>query len=124
MRVEIQDLRRVVAAARRGGRRVVLGGHNAAQRVLGVRATHGDDLPEGMRIYAFAASLGGERVLAAARALAKQSDLPAGNVSSSTVRGLTPTTIRPPRAPGTRLSTRSCRGCGAWAGARPGSHFA
>ena len=68
-------LRLTIDAGAVGGRQ-----RNAAQRVLGVRATHGDDLPEGMRIYAFAASLGGERVLAAARALAKQSDLPAGDV--------------------------------------------
>jgi hypothetical protein len=54
---------------------VAAGNRNAAQRVLGVRATHGDDLPDGTRIYAFAAALGGERVLAAARALARQSGI-------------------------------------------------
>jgi hypothetical protein len=37
---------------------------------------HGDDLPKGMRIYAFAASLGGPRVLDAARTLAAQSGIP------------------------------------------------
>jgi hypothetical protein len=52
------------------------GKRNAAQKVLGVRATHGDDLPDGTRIYAFAASLGGERVLTAARALARRSEIP------------------------------------------------
>jgi hypothetical protein len=52
------------------------GDRNAAQRVLGVRATHGDDLPDSTRIYAFAASLGGARVLTAARALARQSGIP------------------------------------------------
>jgi hypothetical protein len=50
------------------------GNANAAQKVLGVRATHGDDVD--VPIYAFAAALGGKRVLAAARALAKQSHLP------------------------------------------------
>jgi hypothetical protein len=50
------------------------GNANAAQKVLGVRATHGADV--GVPIYAFAAALGGPRVLAAARALAKQSHLP------------------------------------------------
>jgi hypothetical protein len=58
------------AGAVAGGRR------NAAQKVLGVRATHGADLPDGTRIYAFAASLGGERVLTAARSLARRSGIP------------------------------------------------
>ena len=44
--------------------------------MLGVRATHGDDLPDAMRIYAFAASLGGTRVLTAARTLARRSGIP------------------------------------------------
>jgi hypothetical protein len=44
--------------------------------VLDVRATHGDDLPRRLRIYAFGASLGGERVLDAARLLARQSRIP------------------------------------------------
>jgi pimeloyl-ACP methyl ester carboxylesterase len=52
------------------------GNRNAAQKVLGVRATHGDDLPRGMRIYAFAAALGGTSVLSDARRLARQSHLP------------------------------------------------
>jgi hypothetical protein len=50
------------------------GNANAAQKVMGVRATHGDDID--VPIYAFAAALGGKRVLAAARALARQSHLP------------------------------------------------
>jgi pimeloyl-ACP methyl ester carboxylesterase len=54
---------------------VAAGNANPAQRVLGLRARHGDDLP-GIPIYAFAASLGGDRVLSAARALARQSKLP------------------------------------------------
>jgi hypothetical protein len=56
---------------------VAAGTRNPAQRVLGVRATHGADLPRRLRIYAFAASLGGARVLDAARTLARQSRLPA-----------------------------------------------
>ncbi len=55
---------------------VAAGNRNPAQEVLGVRATHGDDLPKRMPIYAFAASLGGERVLEAARILARQSGIP------------------------------------------------
>jgi pimeloyl-ACP methyl ester carboxylesterase len=49
------------------------GNANAAQKLLGVRATHGDDVD--VPIYAFAAALGGTRVLTAARALARQSHL-------------------------------------------------
>jgi hypothetical protein len=59
---------------------VAAGNRNPAQAVLGVRATHGDDLAKGLRIYAFAAALGGPRVLAAARALARQSHLPRRNL--------------------------------------------
>ena len=47
------------------------GNANPAQKVLGVHATHGDDLPKKLRIYAFGAALGGTRVLDAARALAQ-----------------------------------------------------
>jgi hypothetical protein len=56
------------------------GNANPAQDVLDVRATHGTDLGR-LRIYAFAASLGGRRVLQAARALAAQSRIPADRVS-------------------------------------------
>jgi hypothetical protein len=42
-----------------------------------VRAIHGDELPKKLRIYAFGAALGGQRVLDAARALAAQSGIPA-----------------------------------------------
>jgi hypothetical protein len=55
---------------------VAAGNRNPAQRVLGVHAVHGHDLPRRLRMYAFAASLGGERVLAATRALATQSGIP------------------------------------------------
>jgi hypothetical protein len=51
------------------------GNANPAQKLLDVRATHGDAVK--VPIYAFAAALGGPRVLAAARALARQSHLPA-----------------------------------------------
>jgi hypothetical protein len=55
---------------------VAAGNANPAQRVLDVRATHGDDLPRHLRMYAFGASLGGQRVLDAARVLARQSRIP------------------------------------------------
>ena len=55
---------------------VAAGNPNPAQKILGLRATHGDALPKGLRIYAFGASLGGERVLEAARTLARQSGIP------------------------------------------------
>jgi hypothetical protein len=56
-------------------RAVAAGNANPAQEVLGVNAIHGDGLG-GMPIYSFAAALGGERVIAAARALAEQSGIP------------------------------------------------
>jgi len=46
-----------------------------AQAVLDVNATHGDDLKK-LRVYAFAAALGGQRVLDAAQLLATQSKIP------------------------------------------------
>ena len=55
---------------------VAAGNPNPAQKVLGVRATHGDDLPRDLRMYAFGAALGGKRVLDATKALAKQSGIP------------------------------------------------
>ncbi|HEU4973670.1 MAG TPA: hypothetical protein VFT50_01170 [Baekduia sp.] len=54
---------------------------NPAQRVLDVRATHGRDLSRRLRIYAFGAALGGTRVLDAARALARQSHIPASRLT-------------------------------------------
>jgi hypothetical protein len=59
------------------GGAVGAGNANDAQQVLDVPATHGADLPRNLRIYAFGAALGGKRVLDAARALAKQSKIPA-----------------------------------------------
>ncbi len=46
---------------------------------MGVRATHGDDIH--VPIYAFAAALGGQRVIDATQALAKQSGLPNRDVT-------------------------------------------
>jgi hypothetical protein len=63
------------------GGAVAAGNRNPAQRVLDVRATHGDDLPKRLRIYAFGAALGGERVLDAARNLARQSGIPKRNLT-------------------------------------------
>jgi hypothetical protein len=54
---------------------------NPAQKVLGVRATMGRRLPHDLRILAFGAALGGTGVPAAARALARQSQIPAGNLT-------------------------------------------
>jgi hypothetical protein len=55
---------------------VAAGNANPAQDVLDVRATHGRDLPKRLWIYAFAGSLGGQRVLDAATNLASQSGIP------------------------------------------------
>jgi hypothetical protein len=55
---------------------VAAGNENPAQDVLDVRATHGRDLPKRLRIYAFGAQLGGQRVLDAASILADQSGIP------------------------------------------------
>ena len=49
--------------------------------MLDVRATHGRDLSKSLRIYAFGASLGGRRVLDAAKALARQSGIPNRNLT-------------------------------------------
>jgi pimeloyl-ACP methyl ester carboxylesterase len=54
---------------------VAAGNKNPAQNVLDVRATHGKDLPKRLRIYAFGAALGGQRVLDAATILAQQSGI-------------------------------------------------
>ena len=45
---------------------VAAGNANPAQQVLNVHATHGHDLSKRLRIYAFGAALGGQRVLDAA----------------------------------------------------------
>ncbi len=54
---------------------------NPAQSVLGVHSTLGRHLPKALRIYAFGAALGDGGVLAATRALAKQSHIPARNLT-------------------------------------------
>jgi hypothetical protein len=54
---------------------------NPAQGVLNVHATHGADLPRRLRIYAFGAALGGDRVPAAAEALASQSGIPSSHLT-------------------------------------------
>ncbi|HET8951314.1 MAG TPA: hypothetical protein VFN44_12415 [Solirubrobacteraceae bacterium] len=60
---------------------VAAGNDNPAQDTLGLRAVHGRDLHKRMRILAFAASLGGARVLDAARTLAGQSGIPRGRLT-------------------------------------------
>jgi hypothetical protein len=55
---------------------VANGRRNAAQKVLGVRSTRGRALPKRLRMYAFAAGLGGTRVLDSTRALAKRAGIP------------------------------------------------
>src|SRR2546427_11719014 len=59
---------------------VAAGNDNPAQAILDVRATHGHDLPRHLRICAFGAALGGQRVLDAATTLAQQSRIPQRNV--------------------------------------------
>jgi hypothetical protein len=60
---------------------VAAGNANPAQEILNVKATHGDDLGRHLRIYAFGAALGGERVLDGARVLARQSGIPEANLT-------------------------------------------
>lgn len=60
---------------------VAAGNANPAQRILGVRATKGHDLSKRLRIYAFGAALGGQRVLDAATNLARQSGIPQRNLT-------------------------------------------
>ena len=55
---------------------VAAGNANPSQQILDVRATHGRDLPKRLRIYAFGAALGGQRVLDGATVLAEQSGIP------------------------------------------------
>jgi pimeloyl-ACP methyl ester carboxylesterase len=52
------------------------GNANDTQAVLDVHATHGHDLPKGLRMYAFGAALGGQRVLDGTTILADQSGIP------------------------------------------------
>ncbi len=55
---------------------------NPAQKVLDVNTVDGRKLPRNLRIYAFGAALGGANVPAAAKLLAKQSHIPARNVTT------------------------------------------
>jgi pimeloyl-ACP methyl ester carboxylesterase len=60
---------------------VAAGNANPAQAILDVRAIHGHDLPRRLKIYAFGAALGGQRVLDAATILAQQSNIPQENLT-------------------------------------------
>jgi hypothetical protein len=60
---------------------VAAGNANPAQSILDVHATHGHDLPRRLRIYAFGAALGGQRVLDGATILANQSNIPADHLT-------------------------------------------
>jgi hypothetical protein len=53
---------------------------NPAQGVLDVHSTEAAELPKKMRIYAFGAALGGQRVLAAAQTLAQTAHIPPGHL--------------------------------------------
>jgi pimeloyl-ACP methyl ester carboxylesterase len=55
---------------------VAAGNANDTQSILDVHATHGRDLPKRLRMYAFGAALGGQRVLDGATILADQSGIP------------------------------------------------
>jgi pimeloyl-ACP methyl ester carboxylesterase len=60
---------------------VAAGNANPAQQILDVHATHCCDLPRRLKIYAFGAQLGGQRVLDAASILAQQSHIPLTNLT-------------------------------------------
>ncbi|HKN95091.1 MAG TPA: hypothetical protein VJU60_12210, partial [Thermoleophilaceae bacterium] len=53
---------------------------NPAQKVLDVHSTMGRKLPRTLKIYAFGAALGGPRVPAGAKLLARQSHIPRRNL--------------------------------------------
>ncbi|CAN5461657.1 hypothetical protein BH10ACT11_BH10ACT11_04400 [soil metagenome] len=54
---------------------------NPAQQILDVHSTKGEDLSKNLKIYAFCAALGADRVPAAASALAEQSGIPKRNLT-------------------------------------------
>jgi hypothetical protein len=60
---------------------VAAGNPNPAQAILDVLAIHGHGLPKRLRILAFGAALGGQRVLDAATILAAQSGIPASHLT-------------------------------------------
>ena len=57
------------------------GNANPAQSVLDVHSTMGHDLPHSLRIYTFAAHLGGPGVIAATKILAQQSGIPMSHLT-------------------------------------------
>ncbi len=59
---------------------VAEGNANDTQSILDVHATHGHDLPKQLRMYAFGAALGGQRVLDGTTILADQSGIPHGQL--------------------------------------------
>jgi hypothetical protein len=54
---------------------------SAAQRVLGLKATMGRELPHRLLIYGFGAALGGQLILNQAKQLARQSGIPLRNLT-------------------------------------------
>jgi pimeloyl-ACP methyl ester carboxylesterase len=60
---------------------VAAGNANPAQAILDVHAINGHRLPRRLKIYAFGAALGGQRVLDAATILAQQSGIPPENLT-------------------------------------------
>jgi pimeloyl-ACP methyl ester carboxylesterase len=62
-------------------RAVADGNENPAQSVLDVHSTQGSDLPQSLKIYAFATELGKQGVLTSAETLAKQSGIPSSNLT-------------------------------------------
>jgi pimeloyl-ACP methyl ester carboxylesterase len=60
---------------------VANGNENPAQSVLDVHSTQGSDLPQSLKIYAFATELGKQGVLTSAETLAKQSGIPSNNLT-------------------------------------------
>jgi hypothetical protein len=80
-------------------RAVAAGNANPAQAILDVHAVHGHDLSPRLKIYAFGAALGGQRVLDAAQLLANQSGIPQKHLTlvnrSSTYAHVDPLTAYP-----------------------------
>ena len=60
---------------------VANGNENPAQSVLDVHSTQGSNLPQVLKIYAFATELGKQGVLTSAETLAKQSEIPSSNLT-------------------------------------------
>jgi hypothetical protein len=77
---------------------VAAGNANPAQQILDVHAIHGHDLPKRLRIYAFGAALGGQRVLDAAQNLVNQSGIPPKPDAGESRVGVLAQTIRTRRS--------------------------